>query len=191
MAGAITVLTTPAAHAGPQVFSSVVAPSADRPLTGKELRQLERELELLFTVYLGRDAVGAWHVDEAAASGSGIDLGVLRKLAENLNRAEPFLERWAPSQRGARDASGVTPQHAFGSDAYGRCVLDFTGFGALFGTATGAGSGFMAYLGAKRWADAALVLARFVGTRALLGGVAGLAASLAAAAAWCATPWAR
>ena len=42
----------------------------------------------------------------------------------------------------------------------------------------------------KNWKEVAWVLARLVGVNALKGGVAGAAAALAGAGAWCATKWA-
>lgn len=43
----------------------------------------------------------------------------------------------------------------------------------------------------RLWKQAALTIIKIVGKSAIKGGLAGLAASLAASAAWCLTPWAK
>jgi len=72
--------------------------------------------------------------------------------------------------------------------SYGQCVLNFTGFGALFGASEGT---ILGYINRKDWNKAAQTMVKFLGKQAVKGGVVGLAASLAAAGAWCATPWAK
>lgn len=72
--------------------------------------------------------------------------------------------------------------------SYGECVLNATGFGTIFGASN---ETIIAHLNKKEWKKAAEKMVKFLGRHAVKGGVVGLAASLAASGAWCATPWGR
>ncbi|WP_216382508.1 hypothetical protein [Arcanobacterium phocae] len=74
------------------------------------------------------------------------------------------------------------------SSDYAKCVIDVTGLGAIGGLFTGA---FTKLIEKELWKEAALYIVKIVGKNAFKGGVVGLAASLAASAIWCATPWSR
>ncbi|WP_216430771.1 hypothetical protein [Arcanobacterium phocae] len=74
------------------------------------------------------------------------------------------------------------------SSDYAKCVIDVTGLGAIGGLFTGA---FTKLIEKELWKEATLYIVKIVGKNAFKGGVVGLAASLAASAIWCATPWSR
>ncbi len=191
---AVALCASPAAYASGNDLQYRVPSSLSlsHKISDTELKQVEHDLRVIFDVYLTRGADG-WIVHESRVADSRVKVEDLRAIAANLNRAEsgPQVRSIGVIGGSAGLGQSVSPDYAFGSQAYLRCVLDYTGFGFLFGTVSGGGGGLVAFLAAKRWADAALVLVKLVGVGALRGGVAGLAASLAAAAAWCATPWAR
>lgn len=157
------------------------------------MAEFARELETLFTEYVTQDGHGVWVINHKARETSTFPRSDLERLVANLNAAEvttlPLLASSSPL-RGLKGGF-ESPSHAFGSAAYKSCVLDASGLGLFTGLFTGAAGGFWAFIGAKRWADAAWVAVRLVGGTAIRGGAVGLAASLAGAAAWCATPWAR
>ncbi|NEC27533.1 hypothetical protein G3I20_16945 [Streptomyces sp. SID8111] len=96
-------------------------------------------------------------------------------------------------QRAASSTSkvaSVSLAAAKSKDSYGKCLLKAVGLGGL----GGASSAIMNKLSEKKWSDAARLITKEAAKRgvkiAVKGGVVGLAASLAASAVWCATPWA-
>ena len=144
----------------------------ERELTQEEISKAEVEAEKLFTELLQQDEAGIWRVNEQAAKANGVDVSDLRAIADQLN-------------------TQGTEEHAFGSPEYTSCVLDNVGLGALFEAVTKGAPQFQFLLAAQNWREVAWVLFRLVGGQALRGGIVGTAAALAAAGAWCATPWAR
>lgn len=110
--------------------------------------------------------------------------------------SEQILEAFGPA-KGAEILAQLQPNNrlpgqvaplASAPTSYGKCVLNVTGFGTLFGAAEGT---IIGYLNRKQWKKAAQTMVKFLGKQAIKGGVVGLAASLAAGSVWCLTPWAR
>ncbi|WP_156812845.1 hypothetical protein [Corynebacterium ulceribovis] len=147
-------------------------------LSNEELEQAAAASEELFGTLLNKRD-GHWKVNEEAAADSDVPIEQLEAIANSLNGNN-------------RDGSPrIAPRHAVNSQAYRDCVIDATGLGALVGGAAGGGSQLAYLIAVKNWKDAAYVIVRLVGINAVKGGVAGLAATLAGAGAWCATPWAN
>lgn len=143
----------------------------DHELTQEEAHEAEAAIEKLFTKFIQQDPSGKWVVNEEAARAEKVDTSQLKVIAEDLNKEQ-------------------TQEHSIKSREYRRCVLNSVGMGTLAGAANSAGSYINWLIMVKRWDELAWVLARVIGVNALKGGVAGAAATLAAAGAWCATPWA-
>lgn len=178
-----------AAAPGAMRYVPSAASATTRSLSAAETQQVAADLETIFSVYMSRDATGRWVAHPEAIKDPSVKVSQIQTLAANLNAAEKSAKTSA-KKIASTGTSSAKPDHAFGSAAYLRCVLNYTGFGGIYGLLSGGQTGFMAFLAAKRWADAAWVLIKLVGAGAVRGGVAGLVISLAAAAAWCATPWA-
>ncbi|SNC71666.1 hypothetical protein SAMN05445756_1576 [Kytococcus aerolatus] len=143
----------------------------------EEVDQLASDLEALFTDGMQQRPDGTFVIDRAG-----------------------IIERFGPVEGGAiiheftkvarTDASSSQRDglvHTAGT-SYGECVLNYTGFGLIFGSAEGT---ILGYINRHAWKDAAEAMVKFLGRQAVKGGAVGLAASLAAGGAWCATPWSR
>ena len=149
---------------------SSAASSVDPQVTEREVEELSNNLEELFTNALEAQGDGNFVVNEAA-------------LAEHYGEDEAASILQA--LRGSGKSLGTNTPAA---QSYGQCVLNFTGFGAIFGASEGT---ILGYINKKNWKKAAETMVKFLGKQAVKGGAVGLAASLAAAGAWCATPWGR
>lgn len=189
--GALAIAYAPPANAAvPQPHYQTLS-HAGAPLSSDELSQVALDLERLFSIYVQQGPDGQWTVNREASAQASLSVPDLERLAANLNAVEQTaIPIYAGSTFTGPDQSAV-PNHPFGSEAYKACALDATGLGLFTGLFTGAAGGFWSFIAAKRWADAAWVAARLVGVGALRGRVAGMAAALVGAAAWCATPWAQ
>ena len=171
----ITAIGAPAyATASSTQESAVNTTSADvAGFSGQELDELAGQIETLFTEVLIEQSDGTYLVDEEAA---------LDSFGEETGQAVIQEFRSAALANSFGVAGGGVAAQA----GYGQCVLNFVGFGTLFGTAEGSIS---SAIDKKNWDLAAREIAKVVGKSAIRGGVVGLAASLAAGGAWCATPW--
>lgn len=132
-----------------------------------EINSLADELENFFENVLVNRGNGEYEVDRAA-----LDAQYGKRTAHQVMR---ILEPNVPAGQ-----LGNT------RESYGECVLNFTGFGTLYGAADG---GIRGYLQARQWRKAAKEIVKLAGRQAVRGGIIGLAASLAAGGAWCARPW--
>ena len=151
-------------------------PVLEEELTSEQVDQAAEKAEQLFTELL-RSTEAGWVVNEDAAQREGVPVEELESLARTLNQQ--------------RSKSRYSVKWAVNSVEYRRCVLNAIGLGALISAANSGGSQLGILIAAKNWKEVAWVLARLVGVNALKGGVAGAAAALAGAGAWCATPWAQ
>lgn len=136
-----------------------------------EIDALAADIEKLFTSAMVDDGTGGYYLDEEAVLASfGPDEG---------NAIIGAVRAQVPAQTGQMQMLRAS---------YGECVLNFTGFGTIFGATEGT---IIAYINREQWRQAAETMVRFLGRSAVRGGAVGLAASLAAGGAWCATPWSR
>lgn len=155
--------------------------SAQSAISSAELAEMERELDLIFSVYL-QEVGGTWVVNRNAASQAGVSVSHLETIAESMN-----LPPVSTSTARRVSSVSVNPDHRFGSEAWTRCVVNFTGFGSVYGFLDGS---LKADIKAKRFKRPALAIIKIVGRSAVRGGVVGLVASLGAGATWCSTRWA-
>jgi len=156
-------------RAVPSTAGSSISSNPD--VTQQEINELANNLEELFTNGIVNNQDGTFTVNEAAIvshfgpeEGNAIIAQFQQQLPQSLNKG------------------GVVS-----TDNYGQCVLNFTGFGTLFGASEGT---ILGYINRNEWNKAAQTMVKFLGKQAVKGGAVGLAASLAAGGAWCATPWA-
>lgn len=168
-AAAVTFTGAGTAHAAVQGPAVSVAATAEA--SPQQVDELAKYLEAIYSGEL-RTADGKFDHEAATAKfGSEFADAVKSKITE---------QRFASSGSKA----------AFGKDSYGKCLLKAVGLGGL----GGATSAIMNKLSEKKWSDAARLITKEAAKRgvkiAVKGGVVGLAASLAASAIWCATPWA-
>lgn len=139
--------------------------------TQNEVDELAKNLEELFTHGILDNQDGTFTVDEAAILGHfGPEEG--NAIISNFHQQVPQVS---------------IPGGLVSTYNYGQCVLNFTGFGTLFGASEGT---ILGYINRQEWNKAAQTMVKFLGKQAVKGGAVGLAASLAAGGAWCATPWA-
>jgi hypothetical protein len=175
-AAAVTLSGVGTAHAAIQ--SPAATSVAAEEVSQQQIDELAKYLEAIHEGEL-RTADGKF--DRAAAVAT---FGV--EFADAVE-AELKTQRTASS---ATKASSVTMAAAKSKDSYGKCLLKAVGLGGL----GGATSAIMNKLSEKRWSDAARLITKEAAKRgvkiAVKGGVVGLAATLAASAVWCATPWA-
>lgn len=169
-----TATAAPTTEAQPEQPESALT----HELSDAELEEAAAASEELFGTLLNeRD--GEWTVNQKAAAKSNVPVEQLEAIANSFNGKN-------------RDGSPrITPQHSVNSQEYRDCVINATGLGALVDGAAGGGPQLAYLLAVKNWKDAAFVIVKLVGVNAVKGGVAGLAATLAGAGAWCATPWAN
>ena len=174
-AAAVTFSGVGAAHAAVQ--PSTVASVSTEEVSEQQIDELARYLEAIYEGEL-RTADGKF--DDAAATakfGTAFADAVEAEIA--AQRTASPISKASPSLRAAAK-----------KDSYGTCLLKAVGLGGL----GGATSAIMNKLADKKWSDAARLITKEAAKRglkiAVKGGVAGLAASLAASAIWCATPWA-
>ena len=139
----------------------------EKELTSSEKIKLEKNVQLLFEIYLSRDNNGNWYVTETGLH-SEVPNTSLRTMAQILNNG-PIKPNGNNSER-----------------SYSQCILDKSGFGFVGGAARGA---LNRLIQKKMWKQAAIKIISIVGRSALKGGVVGLVAALIAAAGWCALPW--
>lgn len=132
-----------------------------------EINSLAGELEKFFENVLVDRGNGEYEVDRGALVaqyGKRTAQQVMEILEPNVSAGQPGSTR----------------------ETYGECVLNFAGFGTLYGAADGSIRG---YLQGRQWKKAAKEIVKLAGRQAVRGGIIGLAASLAAGGAWCARPW--
>jgi hypothetical protein len=172
-AAAVTFSGVGAAHAAVQ--SPAVSSVAAEEVSHQQIDELAKYLEAIHEGEL-RTADGAFDRGAAEAKfGAGFADAVEAEIR---------------SQRAAAAKASPVTMAAAGKDSYGKCLLKAVGLGGL----GGATSAIMNKLSDKKWSDAARLITKEAAKRgvkiAVKGGVVGLAASLAASAVWCATPWA-
>lgn len=154
--------------AGPASGASIGSSS---DFTQSEVDELSNNLEELFTNGIVDNQDGTFTVNEAAI----------------LDHFGPEEGNAIISQFHQQAPQAPTLSGAVSTYNYGQCVLNFTGFGTLFGASEGT---ILGYINRQEWNKAAQTMVKFLGKQAVKGGAVGLAASLAAGGAWCATPWA-
>lgn len=173
---AVTLTGVGAANAA-TVAPRPAAISTSTEVSHEQIDELARYLEAIHEGEL-RSADGSF--DRTAA--------VSLFGAEFADAVETELSERQVASAGAK--STLSAKAAKGKDSYGKCLLKAVGLGGL----GGATSAIMNKLSEKKWSDAARLITKEAAKRgvkiAVKGGVVGLAASLAASAIWCATPWA-
>jgi hypothetical protein len=171
--GGLSFTSLPAVASTDRVVGSTSGSSvtSNPDVTESEVNELANNLEELFTNGIVNNQDGTFTVNEAAIlghfgpeEGNAIISQFQQQIPQSLNKG------------------GVVS-----TDNYGQCVLNFTGFGTLFGASEGT---ILGYINRQEWNKAAQTMVKFLGKQAVRGGAVGLAASLAAGGAWCATPWA-
>lgn len=171
--------------AGADSPSRVASDAGLSGVSNQEMDRLAANVEVLFTEVLVKQDDGTYRLDEQSATAAfGPQKGQriiqeFRSVAQQQNAAGASTP---PQQPGAGSGQVVLQQQS-----YGECVLAYSGYGAVFGIFNGT---LVGYIDAKNWDASARLIAKAVGKSAIRGGVVGLAASLAASATWCATPWA-
>ncbi|MER7108458.1 hypothetical protein [Streptomyces sp. NPDC000229] len=175
-AAAVTFSGVSTAHAAVQ--GPAVASISAEEISQQQIDELAKYLEAIFS---GELTAADGTFDRAAAEA---------KFGKEF--ADTVEARIAEQRAGAGDpkASSGLRAAAASKDSYGKCLLKAVGLGGL----GGATSAIMNKLSEKKWSDAARLITKEAAKRgikiAVKGGVVGLAASLAASAVWCATPWA-
>lgn len=137
-------------------------------VTQEEIEQVARDLKVLFTDVFIHQGNGVYGLDRAGAERVLGEQGAAQVVAA------------------AQQATALRWSSVIGARSFGQCVLDFAGFGVLFGAAEGT---IIGYINARQFEQAARAIIGAVGRSAVRGGAVGLAASLAAGATWCALPW--
>lgn len=167
----LTFSAVPASAASsPQLTPATSTGSTQGEVTDAEVDQLAQDLEALFTHGLVENPDGSFTVDEQS---------ILTHFGDT--QGKEIIAQF-------RQQLPTSPSGISTNKSYGECVLNFTGFGAIFGATEGT---ILGYINRKEWNKAAQTMVKFLGKQAVKGGVVGLAASLAAGGAWCATPWSR
>ena len=173
LACGLTFTVLPASASTPAQLNPGAATVANESVTDAEVDKLAKDLEALFTHGITQNEDGSFRVEE-------------KSIIKHFGEVE--------GKQIIAQFRAQVPQTHIGNipvasaASYGQCVLNFTGFGALFGASEGT---ILGYINRKDWNKAAQTMVKFLGKQAVKGGVVGLAASLAAAGAWCATPWAK
>ena len=133
-----------------------------------------KRLEIIFSRYLKFNEINKkWTITQAGEF-SHVPKEVLENLIHKLNA------------NASVDKISSNDNHAVRSKDYAKCIINATGLGSLAGVFTGA---FTKLLEKQLWKQAAMYILKVAGSAAFRGGAVGLAASLAASAIWCATPW--
>lgn len=189
LASGVLVASLALGTAGPALAMSPSSVTPSSPSISSNIMteaDFSAELDLIFNHFF-EDRNGTLYVNERAVIEAGRNVSTYTQMAKDLNS----LSREANYQLGAvkGDPESLDPMHRIGSKEWGRCVLNLAGFGGFLG-ATYGGKNLMYLLAAQNWREAAWVIFRLTGGAMIRGGVAGLAASLAAGAGWCSTPWA-
>ncbi|MFC9934695.1 hypothetical protein [Glutamicibacter sp. NPDC127525] len=169
----LTFTALPASASTPAQLNPAATAIAEDSVSNAEVEKLAKDLEALFTHGITQNEDGSFRVDEMS-------------IIEHFGEVEG-------GQIIAQFRAQVPQTHignipVASAANYGQCVLNFTGFATLFGASEGT---ILGYLNRKDWKKAAETMVKFLGKQAIKGGVVGLAASLAAAGAWCATPWGK
>ena len=133
-------------------------------------------LKLFFSRYLKFNKINKkWTITQAGEF-SHVPKEVLENLIHKLNA------------NASVDKISSNDNHAVRSKDYAKCVLETTGLSSLIGIFHGA---LTKLLENQLWKQAAMYILKAVGPAAFRGGAVALAASLAASAIWCATPWSK
>lgn len=159
-----------AAHFPPTQAAEISPATAttQNEVSQAEIDQMAEALEELFTNGMSLSQDGTLRINEAAILAHfGDEEG--KAILNNFKAISPHTGAVAPA-------------------SYGQCVLNLTGFGMLFGASH---QTILGYLNRQEWNKAAELMVKFLGKQAVKGGAIGLAASLAASAIWCGTPWAK
>lgn len=173
LACGLTFTALPASASTPTQVHPAGTKLAEASVSDAEVEKLAKDLEALFTHGITQNEDGSFRVDEQSIIGHFGE-------AEGQQIIAQFRAQVPQTHTGNLPVASTA--------SYGQCVLNFTGFGALFGASEGT---ILGYINRKDWNKAAQTMVKFLGKQAVKGGVVGLAASLAAAGAWCATPWAK
>lgn len=135
-----------------------------------------KRLEIIFSRYLKFNEINKkWTITQSGEF-SHVPKEVLENLIHKLNA------------NASVDKISSNDNHAVRSKDYAKCVLETTGISTLIGVFNGA---LTRLLENQLWKQAAMYILKAVGPAAFKGGAVGLAASLAASAIWCATPWSK
>lgn len=143
--------------------------------TDSQLKQLEKDLKIIFTQYLNQDSNGTWRTNAKLIVAAGQDPATYSRIAAQFNK-NPYT-----------NPNIITPTFAFGSQEWGKCVLNTVAPGVFGGGVEG---GVIAWLAKGKYAQVASWLIRVLGPRVALGAGVGLVSALAGGVAWCSTPWA-